>query len=113
MHHIGAEGLADRLAAEAHPEDRHHACELAHHVEGDPRVLGTARPRREHDGVRGEGPDPGDVHRVVSVDVELCPQLTELLDEVVDERVVVVDDEEPDGHGEIVGRRLPTGRPRV
>ena len=43
--------------------------------------------------------DPGRVERVVAVDDRLGAELAQLLDEVVDERVVVVDEEDPGAHG--------------
>ena len=45
------------------------------------------------------GPDPGDVDGVVAVDHRVGPELAQLLDEVVDERVVVVDDQHAGRHG--------------
>jgi hypothetical protein len=41
------------------------------------------------------------------MDDGLGPQLTEILDEVVDERVVVVDHQDPGAHGRT--RLLPVG----
>ena len=46
--------------------------------------------------------------RVVAVHDRLCPQLTEVLHEVVDERVVVVDHQDPGTH---VAHRRGAGRP--
>ena len=42
--------------------------------------------------------DRGQGERVVAVHQRVRPQLTQVLDEVVDERVVVVDHEDPAGH---------------
>ena len=62
-------------------------------VVGHPRILGTAGSGTDQDAVGGELVDLVDGERVVAVDDGLGTELTEVLDEVVDERVVVVDHE--------------------
>ena len=105
-HDVAAVELADALQAEADAEHGHTA--LAE-------VRGSRRSRGRH---RPGGPGPGEmstasgrdrVHlvegdRVVAVHDRFGAQLTEVLHEVVNERVVVVDHEDA-GHGAI----LPTG----
>src|SRR5680860_1823770 len=46
-----AEDLADALVTQAHAQQRDAAGEGAHHVVGEARVGGGARPRRDDDGV--------------------------------------------------------------
>src|SRR5262249_30561954 len=91
---LRAEGLADRLMAETHPEDGRRAREAQYDVDADACVGGRARPGRDHD-VRGR--HDGDLLErdlVVADDLRVRAQLAEVLDEVVRERVVVVDDED-------------------
>ena len=66
---------------------------------GDAGVLGSPGPRRDEQAVGGAAPDLGDVDGVVAEDLELGAELAELLDEVVGERVVVVDDQDAGRHG--------------
>ena len=96
-----AEDVADGLVAEADAEHRH------------ARAGGGRDQRRTRCRRPPGGPGPGEsrtasgsrasasstVERVVAVDDRLGAELTEVLDEVVDEAVVVVDDEHPGGHG--------------
>ena len=59
--------------------------------------------------VRFERSQLGERQRIVTVDDRLGAELAEVLDEVVDERVVVVDDEDPHGVGPYRNRRRPPG----
>ena len=68
-------------------------------LEAHPAVLGTPRPGRDEHGVGLLGPDARHVDGVVAVHHRLGPQLAQFLDQVVDERVVVVDEEHPRSHG--------------
>src|SRR5438876_12131574 len=93
-HHARAECLADRLVAETHAQDRYlpgQRLDQRHQDTGFPR---RARAGREH-GRRGlEGEHLLYGQRVVAVHHRLRAELAEQLDEVVGERVVVVEDEE-------------------
>ena len=62
-----------------------------------PASFGRARARRDDDAVGPRRDEIGDGRAVVAHDVDLRTQLPQVLDEVVGERVVVVDDE--DAHG--------------
>ena len=110
-HDLPAEELADALVAEAHAEHGH-----AGRAEHPNRVV--RHPGVSRDAVPGS-PGPGDtstasgssatsvVERqgVVTVDDGLGAELTEVLHEVVDERVVVVDHEHARSHiGTVPGR---------
>src|SRR2546422_9185284 len=55
---------------------------------------GRAGPGRDHDALGRHRHDPLDVRRVVAHDLEVGAELAQVLDEVVGERVVVVDDED-------------------
>ena len=54
---------------------------------------GRARAGGDDDGCRPELADLVDRHRVVPAHDDVRPKLTQILDEVVGERIVVVDDE--------------------
>ena len=62
-------------------------------------VFGTARPGADEDAVGVERVDLVEGERVVAVHDGFGSELTDVLHEVVDERVVVVDDEHASGHG--------------
>jgi len=105
VHHVGrahyraAVQLADALQTETHTEDRRPLlAELADGVVGQARVLGATRPGRDQNEVGCERPHLGKRDLVVAVDTRLGPQLPEVLHEVVDERVVIVDDEHARRH---------------
>ena len=90
-----AEGLRERLVAQAHPEGRHAGLREAAHRPRPrcrPRWACTARARRRR-GRSSRASSSSTVGAVVAHDLELAAQLAQVLDEVVGERVVVVDDE--------------------
>src|SRR6516164_1098610 len=90
-HHLAAEGLADRLMAEADAEDRNFLRRLRDQIEADAGLLGRARPGRQHDGVR-VGSDHGFArHFVVATDLDFGAQLTEIVHQVEGEAVIIVD----------------------
>ena len=85
----------DRLQAQADAEDGHASAEPAHQIDADSGVLGRPRAGRQQDPVVGAHPVVGrETLVVVAPDVDLGPDLGEVVDDVVDERVVVVDDED-------------------
>ncbi len=65
-----------------------------------PPSSGRPGPGEIKQGVRPLRPDPLDVDGVVAEDDGSRPELAQLLDQVVDERVVVVENEDPCRHGE-------------
>ncbi len=94
-HHLAAVELADALVAEAHAEHRHApAAELVDGGVGDAGVLRAAGAGRDEHRRRLEVDELVERRLVVPVDERVGPQLPQVLDEVVDERVVVVDDED-------------------
>ncbi len=104
----GAEGDGHGLQAEADAEDRQVGAGAPDDVDADAGVLGGAGAGREEDAVEALAPVvPAEPRVVVAPDVDLCAELGQILDDVVDERVVVVDDEDP-GHARSLGR-TPTG----
>src|SRR5260370_25232215 len=85
-----AERLAQALVAETDAEDRDLAGKLLDRLVGDARVVRRAGARRDDDAVVAGQLGDGDL--VVAEDGRLDPELAEVLDKVVCERVVVVDD---------------------
>src|SRR5690606_19900236 len=92
--HLAAERDPDRLMAEADAEDRELAREASDRLDRDARVLRSTRPRRDDEAARSVRSDAVDVDRVVPNDAGARTELADELDEVVGERVVVVDDED-------------------
>src|SRR4051812_37589872 len=104
-HHPPAEGLTDALVSETDSENGDgsrallrartvQATEPADRFQADPRLVGRAGARREHEALRVAPFELVHRDRVVAHDVELRAQLTQPLDEIVGERVVVIDDED-------------------
>ncbi len=96
-HDLPAEDLADALVTEAHAE--HGDPGLAERADGVDRhadvagLVGAAGAGRHQHRVGLERLQLGERDRVVAVHDRLRAELTQVLDEVVDERVVVVDDQ--------------------
>ncbi len=87
-----AEGLRERLVPEADAERGDPRLgEAAHDLERDAGLVRRARAGRDDDAVGRAFEQLVDAGLVVAHDVELRPELAEVLDEVVGERVVVVD----------------------
>ena len=82
----------DRLVPQAHAEDRDVAGALADDGHADAGVLRGARAGAEQDAVELAGLVRG--HLVVAAHDDVGSQLGQVLDQVEDERVVVVDDED-------------------
>src|SRR4051795_5838596 len=98
-HDATAEGLRHRLMAEAHAQGRHAGLrEAAGDLDRHAGLVGRARPGRDDDPLEAALEQLVDARAVVAHDLELAPQLAQVLDEVVGERVVVVDHE--DLHGQ-------------
>src|SRR5438552_11790192 len=87
--HLSAEDLPDALMAQAHAQDRDLAAERAHCFVGDARVVGSSWSGRDDDAI--ELCQLVHAHLVVAKDRGLGAELGHVLDEVVGERVVVVD----------------------
>src|SRR5262249_17271489 len=93
--------LADRLVAEADAEDRHAPGRGLDEVEADPGFIRRARPRRQHDTHRAHAKRFRGGELVVALDGNLGAQLSQVMEQVVREAVVVIDQEK---HTEIPGR---------
>ena len=91
---ITTEGMTDGLVAEAHPEDGLLAGEGLDHRARDTGFGGRARTGRNHHAVRIQRQRFLDGDLVIAVHLLLHAQLPEVLDQVVGERIVVIDDQQ-------------------
>ena len=93
-HHVSAVDVPDRLMAEAHAEHRDAGrSERRDRLADDPRLLGPARAGRQQHRVGFERERLVDGEGVVAEHDRIGPELTQVLDEVVDEAVVRIDHE--------------------
>ena len=91
---VAAEGLADRLVAEAHAQDRQIGRGGRDQLQADAGLIRRAGTGREQHrfGLEGEGLGGGE--RIVADHARLGPQLVQIVDEVVGEAVIIIDDED-------------------
>ena len=96
--HPAAENLPEALQSEAHTEQGPHTAELLDDGVAQPGIGRLSRPGADENtiGIDVEGLVEGD--GVVAIDKGLCAQLTEVLDQVVDEGVIVVDHQYAGSH---------------
>src|SRR6185312_6804358 len=93
-HHLAAKGLPDRLVPEADAQDGDLAGVGPDHVQADSGLVGGAGAGRDHQ-VRGrQGADVAGRDLVVADHPNLRTNLAEVLDQVVGERVVIIDDQQ-------------------
>src|SRR5258708_23013929 len=98
--HLAAEGCADRLVSEADSEQRHIspalalAREMADQFDADAGFLRGAGSGRKHDALGVHRLDLSHGHFVVAANLYLGAQFAKVLDEVVSERIVVIEDED-------------------
>src|SRR5438128_1175416 len=93
-HHASAIDPRNCLVSQANAKNGNAPGKVLNHFHGHAGVIGRTRPRRNHDLVGGKlGFDVFHCNLIVSTHLHLLPQLAEILNEVVSERVVVVDDE--------------------
>ena len=97
--HLGPICDADGLVAEAHTQHRDRWTQAPHQLHADPRLLRPRRAGRDDDRVRVERLDLVDGHRVVARDRDIGADSAQQLHDVVGERVVVVEQEDPHASG--------------
>src|SRR6185312_1537690 len=103
-HDLGAVGGADALVSQANAEDRNAAAKAADQVGGHAGLGGRAGAWRDDDPLRRERRDLIEGNGVISTNERLAAQLAHVAGEVVDERVVVVDEQNHEDAG-CVGSR--------
>ncbi len=90
---FSAEGLCDRLEAEANPQDWHLSGESADGGDADPGIFGAAWAGGQDQGSGLPGADFLDCDLIAPDDANLTPEDFEGLGEVPDERVAIVEEE--------------------
>ena len=104
--HLPTESLADRLMSEADTEDRNFAGKVADQFDADPGVLRRARARGNDDALGIETRYLVHAEFVVPPYFDASAQFAEVLDEVVGERVVIVENKDHKIILNAVGRYL-------
>src|SRR5215207_6149821 len=93
-HNVGAIRRTDRLVSKADAEQRRRDAEAPYHIDRDPRFRRRARAWRDDD-VGGRKPlDLLQRDRVIPPDERRATEFANIPGEVIDERVVVVDEED-------------------
>ena len=103
---VAAKSRADGLMTEADSEQGNFAGEMANQIDADAGVLGRAGTGRNQDTIGVERSDLADREFIVTAYLDLGAELPQILDEVVGERVVVVEDE----YHEVILRPSDEGR---
>ena len=99
-----AKGGTDRLVAKTYSENRDVVAQPPDQVDRDTCVGRITGARRDNDQIGSEAGDLFDGHLVVAVHDTLGAKLSHVLHEVVDERVVVVDDADHAAAGSAIFR---------
>ena len=89
---LASECLADGLMAQADTQNRNFAGHVPYQRNENASLARRTGPRREQDAVGLQRLDLLDCELIVAMDLDLGPQFSEILDEVVGERIVVVED---------------------
>ncbi len=105
---IASVDLADALMAEADSEDRDDSAHFLNHLATDPGIVGSAGTGRNTDAIRCFLVDFIESDLVIAMHLHFRTQFSEVLDEVVGERIVVVDDKQ---HGRESTGRTWRGQP--
>src|SRR5438094_360511 len=85
--------LTNCLMAETHAENRSRLAELPDQIDGDAGVGWNSGARRNDNRGRIQLSELVDGDLIVAPDLDCLPHLAQILDEIVCERVVVIDDE--------------------
>ena len=91
---VATVNLADALMAEAHAEYGNFSAEMPNHIATDTGIGGRAGPGGNDDFFGSELLDVGNGNLVVTLHKELRTKFAKVLNEVVGERIVVIDDED-------------------
>ena len=96
--HLSAEDFSEALQSQAHTEDGPDTAELLDEGVAQPGIRWTARPRTDENTVGFKVASLLQGQGVVAMNDGFGTQLPQILDEVVDERVVVVDHQNSGAH---------------
>src|SRR5215510_14739855 len=92
--HPAAKGLANGLVTQTNTEYRQLLTEMLKHVDGNAGVVRSSGTRRDDDSIRPQCRfDFGNRYFIVPAYLDALAQFTEILDQVVGERIVVVDNQ--------------------
>ena len=94
--HFTAIDITHALVTEADSENRYLPSKVTDHVTADSSLFRRAGARRDADALWCHCLDLGESDLVVSLHEGIGSQLAEILDEVVGERIVIIDDEDHD-----------------
>ena len=96
--YLPSEGCADRLVSEADTEQRHFvlrsARKMTDQFDAYAGFLRSAGSGRNHDALGMHRLDLSDGHFIVAANLNFGAQFAQVLDEVVSERIVVIEDED-------------------
>jgi hypothetical protein len=90
-HHQASKSLADGLVAQANPQDRDHAGKTFNYRQGDAGLVRRAGTRRNDNGFRLKLLYLLAGNLIIANHLYLPAQFAQVLDQVVGERIVVVD----------------------
>src|SRR5215469_16563362 len=88
-----AESLADRLMSKTNTQQWSLAGKMADQVDAEPSFVWSARPGRDHDSLWPHCFNFFDSNLIVAADPDISPQFSQILDQVVGERIVIIEDE--------------------
>ena len=104
---LPAECGADGLMSKADTEERDTPGEMTDQLDADSSLIRSARPRRNHDPLRFHSFNFSDCRLVVAANFDLGAQFSDVLNQVVSKRIVVVENED---HTPILAVPVPFGR---
>ncbi len=88
--------ITHALVTQADSENRHLACKVADHIAADSRFLRGAWPWGDADALRRHRLNLGESDLIITPHQRIGTELSEILDEVVGEGIVIIDDEDHD-----------------
>src|SRR5690242_2006690 len=91
--HLSCKGRSQRLMSQTHSENRQLACEVTKYVHADARFVGCAGAWGDHNALGMQGFDLANSHLVVTSHDYVRTKFSQVLHQVVGERVVIVQDE--------------------
>ena len=91
---LPTESRANRLMSQANAEQRNFSREMTDHIDADSRFLRSARSWRNQDPFRMHRLDLAQSHLIITPNLNLRAQLTNILDKVVSKRIVIVENKD-------------------
>src|SRR5215467_9081690 len=92
-HDLASVCLGDRLIAQANSEYRHFSCKISYGLHNDAGVGGHSGPGRYHQARGLQFPNALDGDLIVAIHNRFGTQLTQVLNQVIGKRIIVVDDQ--------------------